>query len=622
MEKAATAEETARSGVVSSKTRAENEVEIKCIMQDIKKVLAKLEDAVPLLNLAITTSGASLSTTLPSSVSPSRLLQASTFVTTCDTQYSMSPFRAVQTGPTFTLSMYMLFASHVRPQDDEAVRETTWKEVMHKARIRLRRVPIDTLFESDKNRKRQSRVPANGRADEFAYQITVVEDLDDGRVHTFEDAKQQPQSYDGVQMAGLRLIIPIHQISKIFYADTSKILNIRSDSETNTPILLLKRDINAIPPRRAMEQDEVEYEQLKGPCRHGDDDETQLLLDAQLNGDGPLADEVDYLESLSEKGIPDQWRLPPGLDPEWIAFEVYHEDQEEDTDSDTESISPIKDPPETPVDAQGISSLNLQDISTPQALTGSLPVTSTNINDPSTFTSTSTVTNPLFNNIRTSLSLLEMLLRLTSLQQFQQQSHLSITDELLNFFLEESSTTGAGGDEQHRRYVRNAARRKVGWDPYDESPLKRHGEDYQYHYGGGSDYSFNQEDQYRYVDPDNRENSYYSPAIATAKAGRAGKNLQIRSREITPDITSSPSLPDVHPESAKRISSFGGRRAFSQPHNDEYRAAVRRGFPLSRGSMTLQADEGIGTSPTFVNPLGAGSSPVNVEIKPPPKHGR
>src|SRR5947207_2797982 len=92
----------------------------------------------------------------------------------------------------------------------------------------------------------------------------------------------------------------------------------------------------------------------------------------------------------------------------------------------------------------------------------------------------STVSNPLFNGIRTSLSLLETLLRLTALQIFQQQSHLSITDELLNFFLEESSTTGAGGDEHHRQRIRAEARRKVGWDPYDESPLKRRGEDYQY----------------------------------------------------------------------------------------------------------------------------------------------
>ncbi|KAI5278280.1 hypothetical protein KEM52_004754, partial [Ascosphaera acerosa] len=88
-------------------------------------------------------------------------------------------------------------------------------------------------------------------------------------------------------------------------------------------------------------------------------------------------------------------------------------------------------------------------------------------------------TNPILDSIRTSLSLLEMILRLTSLQQFQQQSHLAITDELLNFFLAESSTTGAGGDEHHRQRLRADARRKVGWDPYDESPLKVRGEGYQ-----------------------------------------------------------------------------------------------------------------------------------------------
>jgi hypothetical protein len=47
-----------------------------------------------------------------------------------------------------------------------------------------------------------------------------------------------------------------------------------------------------------------------------------------------------------------------------------------------------------------------------------------------------------FGPVRTSLSLLEMLIRLTALQQFQQASHLAIPDELLTFFLEESSTTG------------------------------------------------------------------------------------------------------------------------------------------------------------------------------------
>lgn len=84
--------------------------------------------------------------------------------------------------------------------------------------------------------------------------------------------------------------------------------------------------------------------------------------------------------------------------------------------------------------------------------------------------------------IATSLSLMEMLIRLTSLQQFQQSSHLAITDELLNFFLSEGSTTGAAsGDAEARKRIRMEARQHVGFDPYDESPIKRRGEQYQYH---------------------------------------------------------------------------------------------------------------------------------------------
>jgi hypothetical protein len=71
-----------------------------------------------------------------------------------------------------------------------------------------------------------------------------------------------------------------------------------------------------------------------------------------------------------------------------------------------------------------------------------------------------------------------MLVRLTALQQFQQTSHLAVPDELLNFFLSDSSTVGSGGDSELRRRVRREARMRVGFDPYDESPIKRRGEDY------------------------------------------------------------------------------------------------------------------------------------------------
>ena len=465
--KAASSEELIQKGAKSSKDRARNDAEIKLIIKEIKALLDRIEDAVPLMSLAITTSGAKLSTSLPSTVSPSRLLQASTFLSAGDTRYSVLPSQAVQIGPTFTLSIYMLFASHIRPHyEDEGIRETTWKEVMHKARVKLRRVPMDLAFTPSSSDRR---IPAEARVDEFAYQLLIIEDLDDGRVHTFDDDNPQPESCEDVLSAGIREILPIHQISKIFYADTGKLLNINPDGETNNPVLLLKRDIYAIPPRRMTEREEPNYHETDQDQEEEPGDEVQAQLDAQLNAASPE-------HSYHEDSIPKEWRLPQDLDPEWIALEVYNED-EESSDTESEADIPNTSPSKsnTTIDPEMMVNLTLNPNDNSSAPSPSPSRTQTQLTHPapSTF-------NPVVINIRTSLSLLETLLRLTSLQQFQQQSHLSISDELLNFFLEESSTTGAGGDEATRQRVRAAARGKVGFDPFDESPIKRRGEDYMY----------------------------------------------------------------------------------------------------------------------------------------------
>lgn len=525
---AAASEEIARKGGQSSISRSQIDDEIKSIIKDIRRLLVRIEDAVPLMNLAITTSGAKLSTNLPATISPSRLLQASTFLTAGDTQYSMSPSQAVQIGPTFTLSMYMLFASHLRSHDDEGIRETTWKEVMHKARLKLRRVPMDLAVNSQTQLPR-TQIAAEARVDEYAYQLLIIEDLDDGRVHTFEEDEPQPQTFEGVVSAGLREILPIHQISKIFYADTGKILNISPDGEVNNPVILLKRDINAIPPRRMVEREEAfDYSNEDSDQDEEEVDEVQAQLDAQLNGAGAPSTYPNFHES----SIPEEWRLPKDLDPEWIAFEVYNEDDESDSESDDENLRPSA--KGDSIDPELMAKLSLDSDATPSRQ-GALG------ESPSQHMATTTVTNPHFNNIRTSLSLLETLLRLTSLQQFQQQSHLSISDELLNFFLEESSTTGAGGDEQHRQRLRADARRRVGWDPYDESPMKRRGEDYQYGWvpeGTPSAYP--------------RESSEfpYSPSDRL-------RGFQLRSRENTPETPprsrrNTPRQPDMRQHSTLR----------------------------------------------------------------------
>ncbi|KAL1955696.1 hypothetical protein VTO42DRAFT_8168 [Malbranchea cinnamomea] len=473
----------------SSRNRARIDAEIKAVNREIQALLDRIEDAVPLINLAITTSGVNLSTSLPQSVSPSRLLQASTFLTAGDTQYSISPSQAVQVGPTFTLSVYLLFAGHVRPQDEEGIRNTTWKEAIHKARVILQRVPMDVVLQGPGEESiSHNHFREAARADEFAYRLLIIEDLDDGRVHE-EDDTVKPSSFEGVAMAGIRESIPIHQVSKIFYADTGKILNIGSEGENNNPVLLLKRDVNAIPPRRMMVRAETENYYSGNNSEEERDEEKTTSKTEEDDVQAQL--EAQLLRSADEWPVetgpaPGVWGFPPGLDLEWIAFEVYQEPEDSDSETEAETEETEGEQLSTPHSPSAdlherMTRLRLNGRQgSPASLTDSKHLDTPSQSLERQQDRQSLMANPTFSNIRTSLSLLETLLRLTSLQQFQQQSHLSITDELLNFFLEESSTTGAGGDEHHRRRIRAEARRKVGWDPYDESPLKRRGEEYQY----------------------------------------------------------------------------------------------------------------------------------------------
>jgi hypothetical protein len=519
--KAANYEETARRAGPKSRNAAQSERSLRLIITEIKEVLQRIDDAVPLISLAITTSGASLSTSLPAAVSPSRLLQASTLLTNGDNQYAMRPSHAVQICPDFTLSVYMLFSGHAyRPQHDDGIRDTTWKEVIHKARLKLLRVPLRRIYEypsddggpphrygghaQDQNDCNAYTIPGEEKAYEYAYQLLIVEDLDDDRVHTYEDDNVQPGPYEGIEKAGIRELVPVHEISKIFYADTGKILNIGADGETNNPILLLKRDVNAVPPRRMMSEQTADpdfYQGNSSPPMSPTEKDEQSELDEQLFRESSTSAPPTPGAASPKQTSAHPWRLPHDLDPEWIAFEVYMEDLDEEDSGSEDSNDGLPEKPgrsprpqssrQSSVDpslAAAFSRLHLWKSSPPTTSTPS--PASTPVRAPSNAqlilspqkpgapsSNTSTRASPL-PPIRTSLSLLEMLIRLTALQQFQQTSHLAIPDELLTFFLSESSTVGAGGNAELRKRARTEARQRVGFDPYDESPIKRRGEQY------------------------------------------------------------------------------------------------------------------------------------------------
>jgi hypothetical protein len=639
---AASAEETSRRNKDKARSRSEHEFEIRLIVQDIKKLLTRIEDAVPLINLAITTSGVSLSTNLPAAVSPSRLLQASTFLTAGDTQYSLTIDSSVQVGPSFTLSLYMLFAGHDRDVDGanydmENLRYTMWKEVIHKARVRLVRIPLDSDHESQESLStndqsgiplannveslHDTNVPGEGRASEFAYQIEIIEDLDDDRVHDFEPNEPQPGPYGEVELAGIREFLPIHQISKIFYADTGKILNIGDQGETNNPVLLLKRDINALPPRRMMHERERNHqESYADPAAAAvttvEDEDSQDDIDQQIRRESSLHIDDESTPNLPPTP-PEAWCLPSGLDPEWLALEVYTEAEDTGSEDDQEikeSSEHVAHRPSSSEDriASTLADLHLKD-------TSSSPTPSASAGQVSSSTPFQTALSPKsspFGPIRSSLSLMEMLIRLTALQQFQQASHLSIPDELLNFFLEDSSTIGAGRDGEARRRARLEARQKVGFDPYDESPIKRHGEDYQQNQGHQG-----QEGDNRAFSRDVTPYDDYDQRVMYGGGIRSPGWAEERSR--TPQGTPQPWLlrngerstvqigsPDFGASSPVQSYPPSNRRPLDRVRQD--RVGKKSSSPLGRGK-SVDTDSSLGTSPgspTPANRVGKGSREV------------
>ncbi|KAM5346487.1 hypothetical protein ACJ41O_009492 [Fusarium nematophilum] len=482
------------------------------IVSGIKGLLDRIDRDIPLLQLAITASGESFSTSLPAGISPSRLLQASTLLIIGDTQFAQDPTRPVQIGPAFTLSLYMLFLGHastpapngtagvtrgsggsvtnglIRPENASGVyglgegdRKPLWQEVLHKARVRICRTRKDFIFNSKRGyhadvERRQS----TNNSGEYAYHLEIIEDLEDGRLH--EDT-QNIQSYDDIASAGIRESIPAHQLSKIFYTDTGRILNIGSatDSEQR-PVLLLKRDTEATPAkpmtnRMADLLKDIKDNYSDAMLEAGDTEDEQANLDRQLLQECRVT-AASPRKFLSD-GEDSSWKFPSHLDPEWIALEVFEEDDDDAAEDDNESLnSTMTDQPEdassktgTPRDRRSLDSRVVDQIKRLSLGAAERPgsLQPATLDQDAAETENFVARSP-FRAITTSLSLMEMLIRLASLQEFQQTSHLSIPDHILTFFLEETSTTGLAGETQWR--TRSEAKRRMGFDPYTDTPTK------------------------------------------------------------------------------------------------------------------------------------------------------
>jgi hypothetical protein len=319
---------------------------------------------------------------------------------------------------------------------------------------------------------------------EFAYHLELVEDLDDGRFHE----ENEYLTYDDISRAGIRESIALYQVSKLFYADTGRILNIPSLPDDTNPVLLLKRDVEASLPSQM---------NLKPTrCQEGGglgESDTQGGIDRQLTEEswGACSPEGFHKRVIMPAARP--WLgLPQHLDPEWIAVEVFKEGAAADSDSDSNGdedcscvtcgndavklAMPHTDGDKTSLDRGLVTQMkNISIGPSPCRRQKSLKheprTVAQDTSERDTRDETTFVARSPFGAVTTSLSLLEMLIRLATLQEFRQTSHLSIPDHVLTFFLEETSTTGVIGEES-RWKVREDAKRKVGFDPYTDTPSR------------------------------------------------------------------------------------------------------------------------------------------------------
>ncbi|KAK4172055.1 putative Ran-specific GTPase-activating protein [Triangularia setosa] len=511
--------------------------ELAMILGDIKRLLDRIDRDIPFIQLAITASGENMSTPMnprEATFSPSRLMQASTLVSFGDLHFNGT--QPIQVGPSFTLTLYMLFVGHSRAktQNDERQeqngevdkngsptalqlvetpekrsnhgtngteiskeipygigetdRKPIWQEVMHKARVRLLRTPMGCTFDplrgyctrNGHNHEAGFYVSANG----YSYHLEIIEDLDDGRMHEDRERGFKSKDFEGVRMAGIREAIPIHQFSKIFYTDTGVILNI-GDAENgyNNPVLLLKRDLSMVSPHEMPREPSAP----SGIVNHGysdDESDDQDEIDRQLWEESHLSP-----GRSGDQNHSGPTNLPPHLDPEWLALEVHMDDDGDDSGSETadEDDSVVGTPqrrfstddhhlPHNSLSADSNLIQQFRQISLHSDSPAGSPIRQTTRDIERRNPAQQDMPRSPFDAVTSSLSLLEMLIRLTSLQESQQVSHLAIPDDFTMHFLQNTTTTGYAGEMAQR--IKDQAKRRMGFDPYDDGDVEsEHGKE-------------------------------------------------------------------------------------------------------------------------------------------------
>ncbi|KAK6455406.1 Ran-specific GTPase-activating protein 30 [Scheffersomyces xylosifermentans] len=190
---------------ISQQLTSGNEKEsVRRVEDYMKGLLNHINEAVPILNLSLITSGVNMNGSLTAkSISPGRLLQAANYV-----NKATEDSKADQIGPTFDMVMYSIFYNPSRSKyitEKESIDELSqisWKETFARCSVKI----------------------AKG-SKPFSYYLEISEDFNDGRYHDEEESKPEVKSYD------------MTEISRMFFSASGKLLRLES---RNSPVLIVK----------------------------------------------------------------------------------------------------------------------------------------------------------------------------------------------------------------------------------------------------------------------------------------------------------------------------------------------------------------------------------------------
>lgn len=173
---------------------------VKIIEKSIDQLVQKIDNIVPLLNLVLTTYGTSSVNNFQNYISPGRLLNSVVLVNRSNRKFE-SKKSDVIVGPAFSTTFYNIFYNP-QPSGESKI---IWRERFAKSSLTIVRIPDKTS--------------------EFAYNVKISEDFDDGRYH--DENSETPGSK----------VFDIRQISKVFFSASGRLLKLQDNP---APVLVLK----------------------------------------------------------------------------------------------------------------------------------------------------------------------------------------------------------------------------------------------------------------------------------------------------------------------------------------------------------------------------------------------